>query len=177
MYDDESIFWFRKGGFCVLSRAEKFENVAGGNLSVLPSWSENVTSGVTSRVAKWRSRVGKVTEQRRAQWCGKDVYQVPLWLPNNASFYAIWKAALTSFLSVTNKKMQEIWHFLRTFLPGKPPGHRVLCDSETSELYTLVISGWMKSFVVQAHISLVVSPYWWPSHALHRFPRRPNCTH
>ena len=49
---DESIFGFQKREFCVLSRAEKFENVAGGNLSVLPSWSENVTSGVTSRVAK-----------------------------------------------------------------------------------------------------------------------------
>ena len=52
MYDDESIFWFQKGEFCVLSRAEKFENVAGGNLSVVPSWLVNVTSGVTSRVAK-----------------------------------------------------------------------------------------------------------------------------
>ena len=51
MYD-ESIFGFQKREFCVLSRAEKFENVARGNLSVVPSWLVNVTSGVTSRVAK-----------------------------------------------------------------------------------------------------------------------------
>ena len=148
MYDDESIFVFQKRGIlCLVKSWEIWE--CGGRKSVccaqLACERDIGCDQQSSRVTEQQSR--KVTKLRAAQWCDKDVYQVPPCVSNNASFYAIWKAALTSFC-LKNDNARD----LTLLLPGKPPDQRVLCDPETWLIYNInVISGSMKTFLLLSH--------------------------